>query len=56
MELFSTKYRARAGIFSAIAANSGGLLYALLAYLVKDWKYIQLATAFVPLIQFFLLW
>ena len=56
MELFQTKYRARAGMFYGIMSVTGGIVLGVLAYLIKDWKYIQLTLSFIPIIQFLLLW
>ena len=56
MELFQTKYRAKAGIFFGILSVSGGIVLGVLAYLIRDWKHIQLTLSFFPFIQFLFLW
>ncbi|XP_028413345.1 organic cation transporter protein-like [Dendronephthya gigantea] len=50
LELFQTKYRARAGVFFGIMAVIGGVVLGILAYLIRDWRYIQLALSFIPFI------
>ena len=56
LELFQTKYRARAGVFFGIMSVTGGVVLGILAYLIRDWRYIQLALSFIPFIQLLLLW
>ncbi|XP_028413363.1 organic cation transporter protein-like [Dendronephthya gigantea] len=55
LELFQTKYRARAGVFFGIISVTGGMVLGILAYLIRDWRYIQLAISFIPFIQLLLL-
>ncbi|XP_028406707.1 solute carrier family 22 member 20-like [Dendronephthya gigantea] len=55
LELFQTKYRARAGVFFGIMAVIGGVVLGILAYLIRDWRYIQLALSFIPFILLLLL-
>ena len=56
MELFSAKYRGHVGVLCGLTGNIGALCFALLVYVVKDWKYIQLVLSIVSLVQLLSLW
>ena len=56
MELFSAKYRGHVGVLCGVTGNIGALCFALLVYVVRDWKYIQLVLSIVSLVQLVSLW
>lgn len=56
MEVISTKYRPHVGVILPGSSHFGALIFDLLAYLVRDWKYIQLALALFTFVQLGSLW
>ena len=56
MELISTKYRPHVGVIIPAAGSVGSFILDLIAYTVKDWKYIQLTLAIVAFVQLGTLW
>ena len=45
-------YTSCTGVFAAI----GSLGFDLIAYLIRDWKYVQLTLGILPFLQIFTLW
>ncbi|XP_046856032.1 solute carrier family 22 member 8-like isoform X2 [Xenia sp. Carnegie-2017] len=56
MELFPTRYRSHIGALCGLIANIGGLCLGVLAFIIKDWRYLQLVLSVVPFMQMFSLW
>lgn len=56
MELFPTNYRSYIGALCGVTGNIGALCFGLLVYLVKDWRYVQLALSIASFVQIFSLW
>ena len=56
IEQFSSTHRALAGLTLGVFAVVGSLGFDLIAYLIRDWKYVQLTLGILPFLQIFTLW
>ncbi|XP_046854532.1 solute carrier family 22 member 6-A-like isoform X1 [Xenia sp. Carnegie-2017] len=56
MEMCTTKYRGLVGVAFGIFSMAGGGILGVIAFFIRDWKYIQLTLSFFPFIQLCLLW
>lgn len=56
MEMCTTKYRGLVGVAFGIFSMAGGGILGVIAFFIRDWKYIQLTLSFFHFIQLCLLW
>ncbi|CAB4022626.1 organic cation transporter -like [Paramuricea clavata] len=56
MEMLPMKYRAKGGILFVGSGVFGVLLLDFLAFVIQDWKYVQLCTGLLPFLQVLVLW
>ncbi|CAB4010695.1 organic cation transporter -like, partial [Paramuricea clavata] len=56
VELFALKYRSKVGTVQVIFWAGGVMLTALIAFVIQDWKYIQLFITLTTLLQIGLIW
>jgi hypothetical protein len=50
------KYRATGGLLFVMSGAIGMLFLDFVAYIVKDWKYVQLCTGLLPFVQVLAIW
>ena len=51
MELLAVQYRSLVGMVYNSFWPIGVMLLSLVSYLIQDWRYIQLLTTLIPLLQ-----
>ncbi|XP_028415937.1 organic cation transporter protein-like [Dendronephthya gigantea] len=56
IELFALKYRSRVGTIQVIFWAVGVMSLALIAFLIQDWRYIQLFITLTTILQISLIW
>ncbi|XP_028406659.1 organic cation transporter protein-like [Dendronephthya gigantea] len=56
LEILSMKYRTPGGVIILLSGGVGMLFLDFLAYVLKDWSYVQLTTSLLPFLQLVAIW
>ena len=56
MEMVQPKHRAYVAVFMELIWGAGVMLIPAIAYLIKTWRYIQLAISLPSLLVFWYIW
>ena len=56
VEVFAIQYRTAVGVLVGVFWSIGVVTLSLMAYLIQDWKYIQLFSTVTCLLQIGLIW